>query len=100
MLPTVFEFDDDTFDKFINLKRPCMILFRNDGLHQNSAFMNTFNMSAYEHKGKMLFGYSDIALGIGEKLAQFLDVKEEDLPTLRAIIPDGMRKYECETPVE
>jgi hypothetical protein len=62
--------------------------------------MNTFSAAAFEQKGKILFGYSDIAIGIGERLGQFLDVKESDLPTLRAINPDGMKKYECETPVE
>ena len=100
ILPTVFELNEETFDKFLNLKRPTLILFRNDGLHHDATFMNTYRMSAHQLKGKILFAYGDIAIGIQERLASFLGVKDEDLPTLRAFFPEGQRKYECETPVE
>lgn len=73
-----------------------MILFRNDGIDQHASFMQTYKFAAMELKGKVLFAYSDIAIGVQEHLAKFLDVKESDLPTLRAIIPDGMKKYKCE----
>lgn len=48
MLPSSFEVNDDTFNKLIGLKRPAVILFRNDGVDQNSQFMQTYKMAAKE----------------------------------------------------
>jgi len=59
--------------------------------------MATFEEAAKANKGKMLFGYSDIAEGIQERLAEFIGINESQLPSLRAIVPNGMKKYECET---
>jgi len=59
--------------------------------------MKTFEDAAKANKGKMLFGYSDIAEGIQERLAEFVGINESQLPTLRAIVPNGMKKFECET---
>jgi hypothetical protein len=100
ILPSVFELDEKYFDKFLSLKRPSLILFRNDGLHDDAPFMDVYKKAALDHKGKILFAYADIAVGIQERLANFLDIKEENLPTLRALLPDGQRKFECSTPVD
>lgn len=57
--------------------------------------MTTFADAAVAHKGKMLFAYSDVAgpIQIQERLAEFMGVTKDDLPTLRAILPADMKKY-------
>lgn len=59
--------------------------------------MTTFEDAAKSNKGKMLFAYSDVADGIQQRLAEFMGITEDQLPTLRAIIPAGMKKYTSET---
>jgi protein disulfide isomerase len=71
-------------------------LFRSKS-DKDAAFMNVFEEAAKANKGKMLFSYSDVADGIQQRLAEFMGLTEESLPTLRAIIPAGMKKYTSET---
>ena len=59
--------------------------------------MTTFVDAAKANKGKMLFSYSDVADGIQQRLAEFMGITEDALPTLRAIVPAGMKKYTSET---
>jgi len=59
--------------------------------------MTVFSEAAKTHKGKMLFAYADVSGGIQERLAEFMGVTKENLPTLRAILPEEMKKYACET---
>jgi len=56
--------------------------------------MTTFKEAATAHKGKMLFSFSDVSGGIQERLAEFMGVTKDQLPTLRAILPADMKKYE------
>jgi len=44
----------------------------------------------------MLFAYSAVSGGIQERLAEFMGVNPEALPTLRAIVPATMAKYASE----
>jgi len=57
--------------------------------------MTTFADAAVAHKGKMLFAYSDVSgpVQIQERLAEFMGVTKDDLPTLRAILPADMKKF-------
>merc|ERR1711964_725703 len=64
-----------------------------DEADDNSDFMGTFRDAALEHKGKMLFSYAGSANQIQNKLAEFMGVNPEDLPTLRVIQPASMKKY-------
>lgn len=59
--------------------------------------MDTFGEAAKTNKGKMLFAYSDVADGIQARLAEFMGITEDALPTLRAIVPAGMKKYTSAT---
>jgi hypothetical protein len=59
--------------------------------------MKTFEDADKANKGQMLFAYSDIAEGIQERLAEFIGTNESQLPSLRAIVPNGMKKFEFET---
>ena len=56
--------------------------------------MATFKEAASAHKGKMLFSYSDVSGGIQERLAEFMGVTADQLPTLRAILPADMKKFQ------
>merc|ERR1711998_209516 len=57
--------------------------------------MTTYAQAAAAHKGKILFAYSDVAgpVQIQERLAEFMGVTKDDLPTLRAILPADMKKF-------
>jgi len=59
--------------------------------------MKTFEDAAKFNKGKMLFAYSDVKDGIQQRLAEFMGITEEVLPTLRVVVPNGMKKYTSET---
>jgi protein disulfide isomerase len=59
--------------------------------------MTTFEDAAKANKGKMLFAYAGVTDGIQQRLAEFMGISEEALPTLRAIIPAGMKKFTSET---
>jgi len=59
--------------------------------------METFKDAAKANKGKMLYSYSDVSDGIQQRLAEFMGITEDALPTLRAIVPAGMKKYISDT---
>ena len=94
MVPTVFEFTDAEIEAVFGQQQPTLLLFRG-GDDKDAAFMATFAEAAAAHKGKMLFAYSDVAgpIQIQERLAEFMGVTKDDLPTLRAILPADMKKY-------
>jgi protein disulfide-isomerase A1 len=97
MVPTVFEFSEEEIEAVFGQQQPTVLLFRSDASDKDAAFMATFEEAAKANKGKMLFGYSDVAEGIQERLAEFVGINESQMPSLRAIVPNGMKKYECET---
>ena len=66
-------------------------------LNQTQRSKKTFEEAAVAHKGKILFSYSGVTDGIQERLAEFVGVTAKDLPTLRAMKPDGMKKYASPT---
>jgi len=94
MVPTVFEFTEDEIEAIFGQQQPTTILFRNNESDKDAAFMTTFTEAASAHKGKMLFAYSDVTGGIQERLAEFMGVTKDQLPTLRAILPADMKKFE------
>jgi len=94
MVPTVFEFTEDEIEAIFGQQQPTTILFRSSETDKDAAFMTTFSDAAKAHKGKMLFAYSDVSGGIQERLAEFMGVTKDQLPTLRAILPADMKKFE------
>jgi len=97
MVPTVFEFTEDEIEAIFGQQQPTVVLFRKASTDKDAAFMDTFKEAANAHKGKMLFAYSDAEGGIQERLAEFMGVSKESLPTLRAILPADMKKFEAPT---
>ena len=94
MVPTVFEFTEDEIEAVFGQKQPTAVLFRSSETDANAAFMDTWSEAAKTHKGKMLFTYSDVSGGIQERLAEFMGVTKDALPTLRVILPADMKKFE------
>lgn len=109
MMPTSFEFTDEYTEEVFGGKKPVLLLFRplNRGLFGFSwakfgkqaepDFMQTYFEAAKTHKGKILFAYLDISEGIQKRIGEFLGVTDNDLPSLRAILPAGdMKKYKSD----
>lgn len=95
-VPTHFIFDDDKIEIIFENESPVLFLFR-DEKDSESAFQKTFEEAAVAHKGKILFSSSGVTDGIQERLAEFVGVTAADLPTLRAMIPNGMKKFASDT---
>jgi len=91
-VPTVFSFEEEHIEPIFDKQQPVLFLFRGPG-DADAAFQKTFEEAASTHKGKILFSYSGVTDGIQQRLAEFIGVTEADLPTLRGMIPDGMKKY-------
>lgn len=96
MVPTIFEFSEDEIEAVFGQQQTTIILFRSK-TDKDAAFMSTFEEASKTNKGKMLFSYSDVADGIQQRLAEFMGITAENLPTMRAIIPAGMKKFTSET---
>jgi len=96
MVPTVFEFSEDEIEAVFGQQQTTLLLFRS-AADKDAAFMATFEEAAKANKGKMLFSYAGVSDGIQQRLAEFMGISEEQLPTLRAIVPAGMKKYTSET---
>lgn len=94
-VPTVFEFTDDEIEAIFGQQQPALFLFRSKE-DASSPFQAVFEEAAKAHKGKMLFSYSGVSEGIQERLAEFIGVTADDLPTMRALLPDGMKKFVSE----
>lgn len=92
MVPTVFSFSEDEIEAVFGQQQKTLILFRKDD-DKDAKFMTVYEDAAKANKGKMLFSFAGVEKGIQEKLAEFMGVTKDDLPTLRAIIPADMKKY-------
>jgi len=97
MVPTVFEFTEDEIEAIFGQQQPTVVMFRSNEKDKDAAFMTTFKDAAKAHKGKMLFAWADAVGGIQERLAEFMGVSKDSLPTLRAILPADMKKFEAPT---
>ena len=64
MIPTIFEFTDADIATVFEQELPTLFLFRDSATDKDAAFMDVFAEAAKTHKGKLLFSYSDIAVGI------------------------------------
>lgn len=98
MVPTVFEFTEEEIEAIFGQQQSSLFLFRS-GDDKDAAFMKVYEEAAKANKGKMLFSFSDIQDGIQSRIAEFMGVTKDHLPTLRAILPADMKKFESETKV-
>merc|ERR1712166_1459140 len=93
MVPTVFSFTEDEIEAVFGQQQDTLILFRAE-TDNDSAFQKVFEESATTFKGKILFSYAGSANQIQGKLAEFMGVTEEDYPTIRALLPANMKKFQ------
>jgi len=98
MVPTLFKFTEEEIEAVFGQQQNCMILFRKES-QADDEFVKNFAQASEDHKGKMLFAFSDGTVDIQEKLADFMGVTDADLPTLRAITPEKMQKFKFEDTV-
>jgi protein disulfide-isomerase A1 len=91
-VPTLFLFTEDEIEAVFGQQQNTLILFRTKA-DDDAAYNKVFEEASKAHKGKMLFAYSDQSNDIQGKLADFMGVKDSDLPTLRAIMPEKMSKF-------
>jgi len=92
MVPTLFKFTEEEIDAIFGQQQNTLILFMKED-QQSEPWFKAFEEASKQHKGKMLFSYSDGTVDIQEKLADFMGVQPADAPTLRAIKPSSMSKY-------
>lgn len=99
MVPTVFPFTEDEIEAVFGQQQKTVILFRSED-DDSAPFMDVFKQAAEKYKGKMLFSYAGSANQIQAKLKEFMGVEDSDQPTLRAILPENMKKYRSELNVK
>ena len=85
-IPTLFKFTEDESKVVFGQKKNTCILFHEQA-DDDATFKKVFEEAAKAHKGKMLFSFSDKSNGYHGKLAKLMRVTDDDLPTLRCIIP-------------
>jgi len=95
MVPTVFEFSEEEIEAVFGQQQPTVFLFRSDG-DKEAPFMGVFEEAAKANKGKMLFAHSAVSDGIQARLAEFIGVTEDMLPSLWALLPGDMKKFKAE----
>merc|ERR1712166_1205953 len=88
----------DEIEAVFGQQQDCLILFRKEEDNE-SAFQKVFEEAAVAFKGKILFSYAGSANQIQGKLAEFMGVTEEDYPTIRALLPANMKKFQFESDV-
>ena len=92
MVPTLFKFTEEEIEAVFGQQQNTLILFR-ESADDDAAWVKVYEEASKAHKGKMLFSFSDKTNDIQGKLAEFMGVSDDDLPTLRCIIPEKMSKY-------
>ena len=93
--PLVMEFDDKVAKKIFGEKKPAVFLFTDDFSIEQAAL---FRQVAEERKGQIYFSISKISSGIGSKLANMLDIKKTEEPTIRIVrvAKAGVEKYKVD----
>lgn len=92
MVPTLFKFTEEEIEAVFGQQQKTLILFR-QASDDGAEWVRIYEEASKAHKGKMLFSFSDKTNDIQGKLAEFMGVTDDDLPTLRCILPEKMSKY-------
>jgi len=91
-VPTLITFSEDYIEPIFAKKNAALMLFADDEDQHHST---VFAEASKAHKGKILFVRSGASEGIQTKLAEFVGVTKDMLPTLRLIQPteEGIKKF-------
>jgi len=98
-VPTLIEFSEDYIEPIFGKRQAALMLF---AANDDAAYSAVFAEAAKAHKGKVLFVKSGATEGIQQKLAEFVGVSKDMLPTLRLIEPHeaGIRKFRYDEKID
>lgn len=90
-VPTLITFSEDYIEPIFGDQKSAAILFTEE---EGQAYQTAFADASKAMKGDILFVTSGVSEGIQSRLAEFIGVGKEDMPTLRIISPEEqMMKY-------
>jgi protein disulfide-isomerase A1 len=90
-VPKLITFSEDFIEPIFADHNPALILFTEE---TGTGYQGVFSQAAGDLQGEILFVTSGVTDGIQSRLAEFIGVTKDDLPTLRLISPqDQMLKY-------
>ena len=81
-LPKVMLFNDKSVQYIFQKKNPALVLFESSKNENWNFYLNIMNEVSEKIKGKIVVVMTDIKEGIAARLAEYVDVKEKDLPVL------------------
>jgi len=97
-VPTLINFSEDFIEPIFADHQNALILFSEE---DGTDYQGVFAQAAKDNQGEILFVTSGVSDGIQARLAEFIGVTSEDLPTLRLIQPaESMLKYVYEGDVK
>jgi len=97
-VPKLITFSEDYIEPIFADHNPALILFTEES---GAGYQGVFSQAASDLQGEILFVTSGVTEGIQSRLAEFIGVTKEDLPSLRLISPqDQMLKYVYEGDVQ
>lgn len=91
-VPTLITFSEEYIDPIFGKRNPALMLFADN---EDAEYSKIFAEASKAFKGKILFVKSGATEGIQQKLAEFVGVTKDMLPTLRVIAPNdaGIKKF-------
>ena len=96
-LRRVLKFDQKTATHIFARKNPAIILFRDRNTPNTADLDKLMELIAKEYKGFIQVVITGISEGFEKKLADYIGVREEDLPTVRIVdTTEDLVKYKLE----
>ena len=81
--PKVMKFDEKTAQIIFGKGLPAIILYASEKSEKNSEYKDLLKSVSEKIEGKLKVVLTDIKEGMAERLAEFIGIKEEDLPSVR-----------------
>ena len=91
----MIEFTDDYIEPIFQKQAPAIFYFREGDNEDHKAQDEVFGKAAVENKGKLLFATSGVSEGIQVRVAEYLGIEKDTLPTVIIIgfEPSGISKF-------
>ena len=91
--PLVPEFDQPTAQRIFGENKNAILLFKSND-QQNGQNEEAFRALGTELKGRLIFSIVDVESPLGTRVADYLGVTKNDVPTVRIVQPEGeLHKY-------
>ena len=84
-VPRLITFSEDYIEPIFGDRNPALILFTEE---TGTGYQSAYEQAAKDMQGEILFVTSGVTDGIQSRLAEFIGVGKEDMPTLRVISPE------------